>query len=757
MALEQWWAKVGSEVEIDDLASPAARALASALAGGSLPAATLLDTRQNPETGLCAVHMEVEVERPQDLAYLIRSVEPVVVVFADKLGHPHVLAVREGFPDTPHQNWVPEGWPNSLCIDDRPWAEAQLSWSAGGFIRQIQTWLAKASRGELHDTGRPMEPLFFGSSCSIVVPRESLKADPTVPLELAGFQPEDGDGRIILTEPLNGAGPRPHSGGRFVVLRFMTAPQVAANLRHAPTTLAELADAVQPLGLNLLEQLHAQLREWAGLKNDALRRLSANLAIIVGFPITAPDGGNASIDMRAFLVPEPVGEVGTDLGWLAPHVANAGGEQGYLPILGAGTPEKASEIVLFATDIHVAFDRELGAQVCNRPTSDRRHALLVGAGSIGSQLAMMLAREGYFQWSVVDNDRLLPHNLARHALTARYVGMAKATALARELSRLLREPCPSVVTDILFPSDDKKPALDALLAEAELIIDTSASVGVSRHLAHLPDLKGRRIAAFFNPAGTAGILLVESADRSVTLHDLEAQYHRLVQTEAGLRDHLAATHAGLRYSGSCRAATNRIPATNASLLSTLAARGLTAGIDDDAAFVQVWTLTPEGGVTVLRQPAAPVHRAEISTWQLVYDDGLLRKLSQLRDAHLPNETGGVLLGIVDRERQILHVVDALPQPEDSVASPGGFERGVEGLLETVNQTAERSMHQLQYVGEWHSHPRFSNADPSATDFKQLLWLGEQMAAEEMPIIMAIAGDKSDFRFVSITPAAAEGD
>ena len=73
------------------------------------------------------------------------------------------------------------------------------------------------------------------------------------------------------------------------------------------------------------------------------------------------------------------------------------------------------------------------------------------------------------------------------------------------------------------------------------------------------------------------------SDRSVTLRDLEAQYHRLVQTDPTLKDHLSAAP-GLRYSGSCRALTNRIPATNAALLSALGARGFVEALkSDDAA------------------------------------------------------------------------------------------------------------------------------------------------------------------------------
>ena len=89
------------------------------------------------------------------------------------------------------------------------------------------------------------------------------------------------------------------------------------------------------------------------------------------------------------------------------------------------------------------------------------------------------------------------------------------------------------------------------LAQADVILDASASVAVSRHLADLEDSHGRRICLFFNPAGTAVVLLAEDSARSVTLRDLEAQYHRLVQTDPALEDHL---RAGRAFATAARAA-----------------------------------------------------------------------------------------------------------------------------------------------------------------------------------------------------------
>lgn len=402
----------------------------------------------------------------------------------------------------------------------------------------------------------------------------------------------------------------------------------------------------------------------------------------------------------------------------------------------------AGEIKIEPAQVHLAFDRELAAAVAGHAAPHRRRAVLVGGGALGSQTALYLAREGAFSWTVVDTDYLLPHNLGRHALLTDELGAPKALALARQMGLLLNESFTAVVGDVTKPDRE----LVQELAQADVIIDASASVAVSRHLADLENTNGRRISLFFNPAGTAVVLLAESSDRSITLRDLEAQYHRLVQTDPALKDHLVAAP-GLRYSGSCRALTNRIPATNAALLSALAAGGFVDALKSNDSAVRVWKLTAEGGVEVIERHGARPYRVSLGEWTITYDDDLLAELARLRNSRLPRETGGVLLGIADMSRTSIHVVHALPEPEDSRGSREGFERGVVGLKAAVSAAVEASLHQLSYVGEWHSHPRRSSPLPSTIDLAQIVWLGNELEHEGLPGLMAIAADDGAFAFV----------
>jgi hypothetical protein len=513
-------------------------------------------------------------------------------------------------------------------------------------------------------------------------------------------------------------------------------------LRHAPVTLAALAAELRQGGIDLDQEIRARLTTWAGIANDSVRRLSSRLAIVIGFPVTTPDGKTTN-DLRAFISVDTAGQIGVNAGVLLN--TKAAGVAGASDVYVRAVPENkpsSDHIKIEPAQVHFAFDRELAAAVAGHPSPDRRRSVLVGAGALGSQIGMNLAREGAFSWTVVDSDYLLPHNLARHALSVNELGAPKALALARQMGLLLNESFTAVAGDATKPDAE----LVKELAQADVIIDASASVAVSRHLADLPDGNARRISVFFNPAGTAVVVLAEGKDRSITLRDLEAQYHRLVQTDPGLEGHLR-SQPGLRYSGSCRALTNRIPATSAALLSALGARGLVEALKGDDAVVGIWKITSGGGVQVIERPGAAAHRSAFGSWTIIYDDDLLVELARLRDSRLPSETGGVLLGIADMSRKSIHVAHALPEPEDSRGSPQGFERGVVGLKAAVDRAVEASLHQLSYVGEWHSHPRRSSPLPSGIDLAQIVWLGNELEHEGLPGLMAISADNGAFAFV----------
>ncbi|WP_052750421.1 Mov34/MPN/PAD-1 family protein [Pseudomonas putida] len=121
-----------------------------------------------------------------------------------------------------------------------------------------------------------------------------------------------------------------------------------------------------------------------------------------------------------------------------------------------------------------------------------------------------------------------------------------------------------------------------------------------------------------------------------------------------------------------------------------------------------------------------------------YDEALVQKLLTSRLAALPNETGGAILGVTDLKTKTIVIVDVLPAPPDSEASPSHFIRGQVGQAEALGTVHSRTARVVDYVGEWHSHPDNCPARPSQLDEHLLDTLHRKMSAEGLPALMVIA-------------------
>ena len=203
--------------------------------------------------------------------------------------------------------------------------------------------------------------------------------------------------------------------------------------------------------------------------------------------------------------------------------------------------------------------------------------------------------------------------------------------------------------------------------------------------------------------------------------------------------HLDGKDEQVRYGGSCRDLSARIPPENVALHAALGAAAVRRAVLTKKAMLLVWQYSPEQiAVEHLEIPLRTAILLNAGEWTIAMDEGLRDKLMALRQVKLPCETCGILLGYFDMVHKRIYVVDVLPAPPDSQEEPGGCLRGVQGLQEAVASASKRPLAQVEYVGEWHCHPDASFCTPSSSDHAQMEWIGMRMHPEVKPALILIA-------------------
>ena len=723
----------GQVVDCDGLTSP--RAIATVLAVSAERAfVTLFEclVTENAEV----VVFDAAIERPQVAVNDIRPIERIAAVFPmDDEALPEALALREDFPMVPHLNLTGVDKPRSLCLYDQPWTELRHSWTGAAFVERVRLWLAKTARGELHEADQSLEPLMFSHGWDLVVPAKFGLPDGPSTLT-AGVVLADGkDGRVLVSND----GRRPDRGGKTSFVTYIdTPPRMHGVIQRAPQTLADLAALVDGDHFCLI----ARLREALQAVPDAIRmsqesRQDIRPIFVLGLPKTRREGGPVDVvELKGFLCVDAVEAVGVAVGaWIVNgtalghplgEVEGADGSTSKVAVVNIVrelTPERAA--------IFSGFTRRNACRI-----------VAVGAGALGSQVAMNLGRSGFGQWTLIDDDAFMPHNAVRHALEGGSpVGHNKAHCTAIYMNSIADcEPIARGIRANVLRPGDCEASVNEALAEAEVVLDMSASVAVARTLSDA-ELPCRASSMFLSPNGQDLVLMSEDPDRNVRLDDLEMSYYAHVATRKELVGHLEVQGAPLRYGTSCRDVSVSIRQSDVGTLAGLGAAAVAQDVSRRQASTRVWRLDSTSlSVRAFDLEATPFLVVKQHGWRVSVCRRVLERVCDLRKERLPDETGGILLGGVDHARRRVHLVLALASPSDSEEWPTMYIRGVHGLNDEQERIVRATAGNLDYLGEWHSHPEGVSTRPSENDRKVFGWICELAAVDGRPAVMLIVGD-----------------
>jgi hypothetical protein len=356
MGVTSWLGTFTEKVDGAGFRIPTASAIASYMTRFAVQAGTLVEGWRRDGQELLVI--DLQTGAPQRPFYDIRRIERVGILVGGEDTGPLVCMLRDDFPDTEHQHLVLEDCPATICIDDRPWAEARLTWTPAELIERVLSWFRRVARGELHDARQPLDPHIIGSSLSFIVARSVLDAGPS---DLVAQHDPDAP-NILRVMPATG-GPKPASEPIAIVTYRVSADRMRRLVR-APSTMLALITALRDRGIDLAADLARTLRAWLTEGAPAAWRLNGRFAVIVEMPVISPGGEQKQgMDHRAFVTAWSAADIAVALGLAQPAPAGVG-RVGYAPIIGAlpVPDEKALEAIeVQSAEVNLAFDADLAA------------------------------------------------------------------------------------------------------------------------------------------------------------------------------------------------------------------------------------------------------------------------------------------------------------------------------------------------------------------------------------------------------------
>jgi hypothetical protein len=691
----------------------------------------LVEIRQKKEEGTECIIIDLDIERPQRIEIEIKRTERLAIEFhIDDTSFPKVFSMREDFPLVSHLNLQLSEYPKSFCLYEEPYDVIKLTWTPSNFIGQIRNWLHKTSVAQLHEDEQALEPFILSNPFRLILP---------VDFEINKIQ--DINIYYIHDAPYLTfvCGPNCNiKESEYTAIGFKTPITQHGIIKYTPDNLYKLRNILAEINFDLDTEIKSSLKKMY-LDEKTKHFLNRKALFIFSIPLSRSNLDVIErIDNYAFITcDKTLNDIGIEYGIFGQPINSSIKDIGLL--FGETDSGDLKNISLYQIKIQYFLDAQT-ASLYNGVSFVSPNIALLGLGALGSQVANNFIRSGFGKWTLIDEDVFLPHNAARHLLSSEFVGYTKAKICRDILNSTIGEQLinNAICTNVITPSQNKE-ELSSALEESDFVFDFSASIAVSRFLASNNEF-ARSISAFLMPDGKSLIVAAEDKERHIKLDWLEMIHYREVINNSDLSNSLN-TPSYHRYGNSCRDISVQLSQDDFAIWSGFASKKIRELISkENASLVIFYQLNYE-----VKQIEVDIYKTELlinSNWKIIFDDYIINKMAGIRKESLPNETGGILLGNCDSEHEKCYIVDIISAPKDSKEYPVSFIRGYEGLFDCVQDIEKRTLGQIKYIGEWHSHPNGCSVCPSNADIETFSWLESIMGIDSLPTLMMIIGENN---------------
>jgi Prokaryotic E2 family A len=698
----------------------------------------------------------------------VLPLEPVTFAFAsDYPIHAPKITLRDDF-DRSNPHIQPSLNDSSIvpCIYEGDLNELLQVQGLWGIVNQLISWLEKASTRTLIDPAQGWEAvrrdnldrLIIADATSLrslVSQKEKHHIFPFVYLKSCCKQDESQsklqyvvNGQIIGKTPVDISPLDPDSLRRTLYKQKYLGHTIGASISIivTPGKLSSgqpfVSDRYSPENVTNLGELYQRAKEY-GCKNALQTAISSLKECAKSFT-------SSSIPIAIILCARrPHNLIGIDSKIeILPYITEI-----QLPQLfpqGDRTP-------VYPAGHHEAISTDILKQLSGETLSDsERDVVLIGGGSLGSKIAIHLARSGTAPSTVIDKGFLSPHNAARHALIPDIPSLhsswllSKAQALTEAIAGFGQSTKP-FIEDFTYSATDRSLLNKLVPKNTWSIINATASLAVRETIAAIPvtQLKSRTIETALFGGGTVGIMTVEGQNRNPNCLDLIAEAYEFIRQDEFLRSNVFTDMIQFQSIGQgCGSATMIMSDAKISLFAASMSQGIAKLRANDFPLengrVLIGRVAEDNmGLSWETIDVPPTHLVAIdnSHWKVRVSERAHQKIYQEYDAYSNTETGGILVGRISEISQTFFVTDVLPSPPDSERMPNKFVLGVQDVKKTIREYENSCKSALYCLGTWHTHLDDSGA--SATDEQTAKAMSE---ARILPSILLIR-NKSGYRVV----------
>lgn len=658
---------------------------------------------------------------------------------------PQVRALRKDFPTVAHLNHVGLNEPNSLCLYVDQWNLVQRTWTPQKHLQRVLWWLSATARGSLHSPDQPVERIYFDASWDLVLPPDFEAKVLRNDLALVLSPIDRAEDHRTLRAEFKDANEVAKNGIPVVPIVLTLDSIVHGRIEHYPHNLGMLNNQLTAHGDSLLEPLRNAIRTIAG---KGIRDLEKQFCLLI-LHMKVRRAANLppeNVETRAFPICQSLAALGVATGALCEYQ-----QQFYAhDLIGdVAQPEQSKwqDIKLLVLDVKKESTKDFAREASGISKDDAtQQRILAGLGALGSSLADIWSREAWGEWTFVDKDYVQPHNIIRHIAKNFHIGKFKVDAVKHLVEFNYHKGYSSTVAVPDSILNSSNPKIEEPLKNAALLVDATTTIEVPRDLSQRDDVC-RSASVFLTPSGDSSVLLLEDLKREFRLDCLEAQYYFAILNNDWGTGHLTNQGGSLIVGSGCRDVSTVLSIESVQLHSAILARQIRLFSKKPEACIRVWnTDRLTGAVSVADTRVNAIKIGYFGGWKIVSHAGIQSKLIKIRQEHLPNETGGVIVGYIDHKIKKIYVVDILPPPPDSQEEPTGFIRGVEGLHRQIEQVKQQTSNMVGYIGEWHSHPPFSSAAPSKDDRILMEYLTTVLSRDGEPAVMIIIGSEEEISF-----------